>query len=115
MLVPVHNPRHDRVRVGASADDEEEDEEEGLEVEERRLKNNTSKGRVSDQASETVLLLCLPRALASSLWKARRLMHRHWHHHHHHLTYHLESFSLPTLTELQPAVANLENPLNQRI
>lgn len=38
MLVPVHNPGHDRVRVGASADDQEEDKEEGLEVEERRLK-----------------------------------------------------------------------------
>ena len=36
-LIPVHDPRHYRVRVRARANYQEDNEEEGLEVEERRL------------------------------------------------------------------------------
>lgn len=37
MLVAVHDPRHDRVRIGARADYEKKDEEKGLEIEKGRL------------------------------------------------------------------------------
>jgi hypothetical protein len=42
MLVAIHNPRHDRVGIGAGADDEEEDEKKGLKVEKRRLDQVTN-------------------------------------------------------------------------
>lgn len=41
MLIPIHNPRHNRVCVGTSADDEEEDEKEGLEIEEGGLSHSS--------------------------------------------------------------------------
>jgi hypothetical protein len=38
ILVPVHYPRHDRVGIGAGADEEQKYQQQRLEVEKRRLK-----------------------------------------------------------------------------
>lgn len=42
MLVAVHHPGHDRVRIGARADDQKDHQEQGLEVEKGRLGKSVS-------------------------------------------------------------------------